>query len=139
MGKRKLKVVFDTNVLISALGWSGPPSDCLDLVVEEKILNFISRPILEELIEVMNYPKFKFSENEKEQFIELLISYSILVEPEKDLEVIEEDPDDNKFLECSLKADVDYIISGDQHLLDLERYEGIEIIDPKEFIEISPY
>ena len=137
MGERKLKVVLDTNVLISALGWSGPPSDCWDLVIEEKILNFISKPIIEELIEVMDYPKFKFSESEKEQFIEVLISYSILVEPEKNLDVIDEDPDDNKFLECSLKAEVDYIISGDQHVLDLERYEGIKIVDPKEFIEIT--
>jgi len=136
MGERKLKVVLDTNVLISALGWSGPPSDCLNLIIEEDIINFISEPILEELMDVMNYPKFKFTEKEKEEFLEILISYSILVDPEEKVEKIKEDPDDNKFLECSIKANADYIISGDQHLLGLKRFKRIEIISPKEFLEL---
>ena len=136
MGERKLKVVLDTNVLISALGWSGPPSDCLDLIIEEEIINFISKPILEELMDVMDYPKFKFTEEEKEDFLEIVISYSILVEPEEEVEMIKEDPDDNKFLECSLKANADYMISGDQHLLGLRRFKSIEIISPKEFLEL---
>ena len=50
--------------------------------------------------------------------MEIVLSYSILVEPEEEVEMIKEDPDDNKFLECSLKAYSDYMISGDQHLLD---------------------
>ena len=136
MGERKLKVVLDTNVLISALGWSGPPSDCLDLIIEEEIINFISKPILEELMDVMDYPKFKFTEEEKEDFLEIEISYSILVEPEEEVKMIKEDPDDNKFLECSLKANADYMISGDQHLLGLRRFKSIEIISPKEFLEL---
>ncbi|MFW6048476.1 MAG: putative toxin-antitoxin system toxin component, PIN family [Candidatus Natronoplasma sp.] len=136
MGERKLKVVLDTNVLISALGWSGPPSDCLNLIIEEDIINFISEPILEELMDVMDYPKFKFTKEEKEEFLEIVISYSILVDPAEKVEKIKKDPDDNKFLECSIKADADYIISGDQHLLGLKRFKGIEIISPKEFLEL---
>jgi len=84
----------------------------------------------------MDYPKFKFTEEEKEDFLEIVLSYSILVEPEEEVEMIKEDPDDNKFLECSLKANADYMISGDQHLLGLRRFKSIEIISPKEFLEL---
>ncbi len=84
---------------------------------------------------VMNYPKFGFTEEEKEQFLEILLSNSLLIEPNEQIDLIKEDPDDNKFLECSVEAEADIIISGDQHLLDLEQFRGIEIFSPKEFIE----
>jgi len=139
MGKRKLKVVIDTNVLISALGWSGPPSDCLDLVVKGEIINFISKPILDELLKVLDYPKFKFTKEEKEEFVEILLSQSIVIEPKEKIVAIERDPEDNKFLECSIKADADFIISGDPHLKDLKRFRGVEILSPDEFLEYFKY
>jgi len=119
MGERKLKVVFETNVLISGLGWSGPPEECLELSIKGDIINFISKPILEELLKVMDYPKFKFTKEEKEQFIELLLSNSIMIEVNQDIDIIEEDPEDNKFIQCALEADADFLISGDLHILDI--------------------
>ncbi len=74
MGETTLKVVLDTNVLISAIGWHGPPEKCLDLTVEGKVINFISKEIIEELLTVMDYPKLKFTDDEKERFLEILLT-----------------------------------------------------------------
>jgi len=92
---------------------------------------------LEELLKVMEYPKFKFTEEEKEQFLELLLSNSIMIEVNKDIEIIKEDPDDNKFIECALEADADFLISGDLHILDIYKFEGIEFVSPDEFIRYN--
>jgi len=59
---------------------------------------------------------------------------SIYVEPEVALEVVEDDPDDNRVLECAIAAKANYIISGDKHLLDLGEYRGIEVLPPAGFI-----
>ena len=59
---------------------------------------------------------------------------SIYVDPEVELEVVENDPDDNRVLECAVAAEANYIISGDKHLLDLGEYQGIEVLPPAGFI-----
>jgi len=59
---------------------------------------------------------------------------SIYVEPEVALEVVEDDPDDNRILECAITTKASYIISGDKHLLDLGEYWGIEVLPPAGFI-----
>ena len=59
---------------------------------------------------------------------------SELVTPEMDLEAIEDDPDDDKVLECAVAGNADYIVSGDSHLLDIEEYRGVEIVSPDEFL-----
>ncbi len=120
--------------MISAIGWSGPPEECLDLSMEGIIINFITKPIIEELIAVMDYPKFKFEEKEKEQFLEVLLANSVLVEPKENINIIKQDLDDNKFLECAVEAHADYIISGDRHLVKLQRFRGIDIVSPREFL-----
>ena len=56
-----------------------------------------------------------------------------LVTPEMDLEAVEDDPDDDKILECAVAGNADYIVSGDSHLLDIEEYRGVEIVSPDEF------
>ena len=90
MGKKK--IVLDTNVLISALGWGGSPEKCLQLVLKDEIANFYSPEIHDELSRVMDYPKFDFSEKEKENFLEVILSKSNFVDPSKDIEAVEEDP-----------------------------------------------
>ena len=57
-----------------------------------------------------------------------------LVEPTFTLDVIEEDPDDNRVLECAWAVSADFIVTGDDHLLDLKEYEGIVIMNPTEFL-----
>ncbi len=58
------------------------------------------------------------------------------LEPTEKLDIIKDDPDDNKFLECAFAASAEYIISGDEHLLSLKRFMDIKIVNPAEFVKL---
>lgn len=133
MGK-KAKVVIDTNIIISAFGWDANPEGILKLAVSNKIINFTCFEMLDELRRVVSYPKINFSEELQAEIIETVFSISSLIEINEPLNVIIDDPDDNKILECAVSADVDFIISGDKHLLGLKKYLNIEILTPESFL-----
>jgi len=138
--KERVKVVIDTNIFISAfISRQGLPANIFELLIYKKIINFISPAILLELYDVFNRDKFKkhIYEFEKEFYIESIISNSIPVYPSVKINIIKEDHKDNKFLECAKEADVDYIISGDEHLLKLKKFRNIKIVSAKEFITLS--
>jgi len=73
-----------------------------------------------------------------EEWKNLVIENSILVEPTIKLNVVEDDPDDNKFLEAGITGKADFIISQDKHLLKLKEYKGIRIINPEEAVLVFP-
>lgn len=79
--------------------------------------------------------KFNYPEPKTRLIINELEKISNVVTPQQELRIIENDPDDNRILECAVEADADYIVSGDRHLLDLEKYEDIKIVTPAEFLE----
>lgn len=134
MGKKK--VVLDTNILISALGWNGKPRQIFQKCVEGDLELIISKEQLKELNKVMNYPKFKFSDEQKETFISIILEIAKVVEIKNSLKVIKDDPDDNMILETALASNVDYIISGDPHLLNLEEFKGIKILKASDFLDL---
>lgn len=133
MGK-KTKVVIDTNVMISAFGWHGKPEDIIKLATTDRIKNFISLEMLAELRKVVAYPKLNFSETLQAEVIETVFSASSIVSVNESINVIVDDPPDNRVLECALSANVDFIISGDKHLLNLKAFQGIEILSPEDFL-----
>lgn len=96
---------------------------------------FTTKEILEELSEVLERD-FKRSKSYCEEIIDFLIKRIQVIEPETHLNIIESDPDDNKILECALSSQSDYIITYDNHLLDLKEFRGIKIIKPEE-LEIN--
>ena len=136
MGKRP-RIVLDTNTLISALGWRGRPHRVFRMCVAEDIELVLSPPILEELEQVMEYPKFDFPEQIKDEFLSQLIASARLVLPVQKVEVILADPLDDKFLEYAIAANADYIVSGDRHLLNVREYESIRIIKASKFLELE--
>lgn len=131
MGKKK--VVLDTNILISALGWKGKPKQIFQQCAKGILELFTSKEQIKELNRVMNYPKFKFKDEQKETFSSIVLETATLVEIKGDLKVIEKDPDDDIILEIALISNADYIISGDPHLLNLEEFRGIKILSASEF------
>ncbi len=133
MGK-KTRVVIDTNVIVSAFGWHGRPEEVVRLVTKGKITSYISTEMLAELRKVVMYPKFKFSEALQAEIIETVFFESSLVFVNESLNVIADDPEDNKVLECAVSAGADFIISGDKHLLNLENFRGIEILTTEDFL-----
>ncbi len=134
MGKIK-KVVIDTNVFISGFGWDGKPEVILALLRDNRIKSHISSEIFEELKKVVSYPKLKFSEILQDKILEFVFFYSEFVEPKQHRPIIIDDPNDNKFIECAIEADAEFIISGDSHLLNIREYGTIKIVNVAEFLE----
>ncbi|HCU56676.1 MAG TPA: putative toxin-antitoxin system toxin component, PIN family [Anaerolineaceae bacterium] len=132
-------VVLDTSVIISALlSAEGPPAQIIDLWEAGVFDVAISTPLLDELKRALDYPQVKKFQKMTPDEINTLLgrwsTLSVYVEPEVALEVVEDDPDDNRVLECAVAAKANYIISGDKHLLDLGEYRGIEVLPPAGFI-----
>ena len=137
--EEKLKVVVDTNTIISApLSEDGNPAKIFELLLIEEISNFRSEDITNEIIEVFNRGKIKklISEDKIHFIIDNYKKFSKLVKPSVKLNVVKEDDDDNKVLECAETANADYIISGDEHLLKLRNYKNAKIVSSKEFLDI---
>ena len=75
---------------------------------------------------------FKYNKNEAKNIIEKILLFASLIEPKQKVEIIEEDPDDNKVIECAVESSSDYIITYDRHLLKLKEYGGIKIVKPEQ-------
>lgn len=132
----KLKVVFDTNIFISAIIFGGNSRTCLELVKSEEILLITSRNILLELSQKLN-KKFDWNEKDIEDVIIGIGVFAKIVYPVKTITKITKDKSDNKILEAAVVGRADYIVSGDKrHLLSLKRYRKIKIVSPQEFIKL---
>jgi len=130
-----LKVVFDTNVYISAILTSGTPRKILNLEREGKFNLFISEPVLLEVERVLRL-KVKLDSFKISIILDSIRDISIFVSPSFTLSVVERDKSDDRILECALEAKADYIISGDSRLLSLKEYQGIKILSPAEFLKL---
>lgn len=131
-----LKVVIDTNVFISGvLVETGNPS----LVIKawkraHKYQLFITEEIIQEVLKVMH--RLNVNADIIADWDKVIRKNAISVIAARKIEVIKEDPSDNKFLECAIEAQADYIISGDKHLKKLVEFEGIKIIDVRKFLDV---
>lgn len=136
-----MKVVIDTNVLISGLlSSAGSPAYIIDLWVSNKFTVFITSEILEEYLSVILRPKLTSigSSNERYNLVSALIDLdnTIMINPEFKIKTVIDNPDDNvENLECAVEAKSDAIISGDDHLLNLAEFEGIPILKPIDFLQ----
>lgn len=135
----RLKVVIDTNVLISGTFWSGPSANIIKLIEDNEIIFIITPKILAEYNEVMNYDEIKQKiKNHKEcaEAVQKILQLGISLDPQEKLNAIKNDPDDNKFIEAAVAGKVDYLITKDEkHILPLKQFRGIKIVTPDEFLE----
>ncbi len=128
----KFKFVFDTNVLISATLWdSSVAQKLLFKLIEANIQIFSSREIIEEYQEILKRD-FDYNDKEIEDITEKVLQFVTLVIPGKKIEIVKEDSDDNKIIECAIESKADYILSYDKHLLKLKEYQGVRVIKPEE-------
>jgi len=139
MGK-KLKVVLDTNVWVSIFMKKTLGEEFSGLLEKDKMDVYISRQILEEISKVLVYPKItellELSGVSVKQILQNVVKSSKPVNPKVKLDLIKEDVEDNRILECALEAGADFIVSGDGHLLKLRKFKGVKIIKPREFLNI---
>lgn len=135
-----MRVVLDTNTLISALLFSGTASRLVPLWQSRRITVLLSRAILQEYLRVLTYPKFRLSDQEVRGLIEEeLLPFVETVRVRKRLAVVRRDPEDNKFLECAVAGRAEHLVTGDQDLLELGAYRGITILAAGDFLnQIAP-
>jgi len=132
-----MRAILDTNVFVSGIFWEG--NFCSQLIEKWKIKKFglvSSMEIIDELIKTLKDFKIQMSDSMIENWRNLIIENSIIVKPTIKLDIVKDDPDDNKFLEAGVTGKANFIISQDRHLLKLGEYQGIKIISPKEALLI---
>jgi len=131
-----MRLVLDTNTVISALLFTGTASRLVALWQSGRITVLVSKAILEEYLRVLAYPKFDLGEQDIEALIqEQLLPFVETVRVRRHLAVVRRDPEDNKFLECAVAGRAKYLVTGDQDLRQLETYRGITILTVGEFLQ----
>lgn len=138
MGKRKLRVVLDTNVILSSLLFGGRLAFIHRAWKEGKLTLLFSEGTLEELVKVLHYPKFGLGDEEIDFLIYIeVLPYAEIVEKVVDMDSrICRDRDDVKFLECAVSGKADYIVSGDNDLVSVGEIDGVKIITPAKLREL---
>lgn len=123
-------VVFDTSVLLSAIGWGGKPAYCLDFARNGRVEWITCKEILEELAAKLEQKLF-LTEDEVAQILLDLLGVLSLVKITGTLHAVPADPKDDMIIECAVVANADYIVSGDRrHLLPIGSYRQIRIVNP---------
>ncbi len=136
--RRKTRVCLDTNVWISAAIRGGKPAEIIGMAEKEEIMIFTSPPIVDEIRRVLHYPKiekmFEGTGLTVSTIMDKILALSHVVSPDEELNVVG-DESDNRILECAEAAQVDFIISGDKHLLGMKQFRGIGIVPPAYFLD----
>jgi len=128
------RVVYDTNILISAYLWKGLPRQALELARTSRCQLVICNETLYEFIRVLGNPKFGLAPEEIVPIVNDLTSFALFVPLRSHITVIEADPSDNVFLGLAVDAGAGYIVSGDKHLLRLRSYRNIQILGVTQFV-----
>jgi putative PIN family toxin of toxin-antitoxin system len=131
-----MKIVLDANIFISAFFWGGNPRAVLKRAIEKQDELFISKEILDEVEDVSRRPKFHAGKDEIEYFIKSIEEIGNKIVPTKHIKKGSRDKTDNKYLECGMAGKVDFIITGDVHLLKMKKYGAIKIVSAKDYLEI---
>ena len=131
-----MRVVLDTNVIVSALLYGGKPKHVVDLATKSPMIAVTSEVLLKELANTLYRLNHKYH-YEGFDIVEVLKLVTInfeLVEPMMDIHVLADEPD-NRVLEAAISGTCSRIITGDKKFLELGAYDGIKIITVKQFLE----
>jgi putative PIN family toxin of toxin-antitoxin system len=138
-----MKLVVDSNVFVSSFFWKGNPRKVIDRITDGFDESYITDEILTEIADVMTRPKFGADVKAIAEYIHAIEEFSIktniaaessgVLNPRPR---ISRDADDDKILECAVRGDVDFIITGDSDLLVLKEYANIKMVTPKEYVDM---
>lgn len=131
-----MKVVIDTNIFVSSF-LGGRPRQVIDLWKRGEVVLCLSKDILDEYVDVLQ----RVGIGPKEGLEELLALFKkniniIFTLKTPRLPIVEDDPSDDKFIECAVKLKADFIITGDKALRRVKQYLGIRILSPQEFLMV---
>ncbi len=130
-----IKVVVDTNVFISSF-FGGNPRKIVDLWKSGQVTLCLSRPIIDEYVAVLQRLGLENEPELNELLTLLAYGFHVLFSAKTPkLHVVQEDPDDDKFIECAVALKAGFVISGDKALTAIQDYMGIRIVTPREFLD----
>jgi putative PIN family toxin of toxin-antitoxin system len=129
-----IRVVVDTNVFISSF-FGGNPRKVIDLWKSGEVTLCLSKPIVDEYIEVLRRLELQ-NEKEIDELLGLFAHgfHVVFTAKTPELHVVEKDPDDNIFIECAVALKAEFVITGDKALKAIQEYMNIKIVSPKEFL-----
>jgi len=131
-----MKVVFDTNILVSALVFPGGRADiALRRIIEERDRLLLSKPILDELLGILAR-KFSRDAEELAHVAVFLSDLSVGVKPRRKLAILTDEPD-NRILECAVSGSADAIVTGDKALLDLKTFRKVRLLSLRAYLDES--
>ncbi|MBU2634109.1 MAG: putative toxin-antitoxin system toxin component, PIN family [Nanoarchaeota archaeon] len=131
-----MKVVFDTNVLISSSLWYNSVAyKLLIKLIKEDTEIFTSIEILDEYVKVLKRD-FRYDNNKIQEIVIKLLDFLKIIKPLERFDIINDDPSDNRILECAYASDSTFILTYDKHLLKIKEFKNIKIITPEEFLKI---
>ena len=136
-----IRVVLDANLYVSAvLKPRSKPARILRLVYDRQVQLLLSGKILSEVKTVLLYPKLQRlhqrTYEEVDDLLRKLAKIAVLTPGKLTLDAVQSDPTDNKYVECAMEGEADFIVSGDRHLTDLKVFRGIRILSPTAFLNI---
>ncbi|MBI2448070.1 putative toxin-antitoxin system toxin component, PIN family [Candidatus Microgenomates bacterium] len=134
-----MNIVLDTNIIISGLLWKGNAKVLFDFIEENEFTICLTPKILDEIKRVLEYPRIK-KQLEKvsleiNEVLFFLLQYSEIYSDIEIFKVVADDPSDDMFVNCALLCGSQYIISGDQHLLKIKKFQNVAILTVREFLE----
>jgi len=130
-----MKIVLDTNVLITGIFFTGPPYKILNAWKKGEITFVVSEEILLEYQRVANEMSLKFPSIDIRKILQLITIHSEIINTHGYEVTICEDPDDNMFISCAVASKSKVIVSGDKHLLKIDNYQNIRVLKPREFVD----
>jgi putative PIN family toxin of toxin-antitoxin system len=129
-----LRVTADTNIFISGLNFRGKPFELLTLARAGKIELAMSDAIMTEIKRVLSL-KFKWPDEDVAAIEKLIASFTRHFDPQQPVDLVKDDPTDNRILECALAARSDMVVTGDNHLLKFGQFGSTRIMNVADFLE----
>jgi uncharacterized protein len=130
-----MRVIIDTNVLISGIFFGGPPAKILKAWHRGELQLVVSPEILEEYYEVCERISVRYPDIDIAPILVLIARSSQVVESPPLADRVSRDADDEKFIACAIASDTRTIITGDSDLLTVSGYESIQVVTPRDFVD----
>jgi len=130
-----MKVVVDTNVVISGVFFGGNPRRVLEAWRDGAVDLVISAEVLDEYRRVGERLEEQFPGVSLKPFLALVVANAMSVEPEPLPSPVSRDPSDDPFIACAVAGGCDAIVSGDRHLLEVSGHGGIDVLTPRQLLD----
>ena len=130
-----MRIILDTNVLVSGIFFGGPPFQILNAWQDHRLQLVMSTDILAEYQRVAAILGQKYPQVDLHPILDLLTVNSEIVETLPPAAPICDDPDDDMFIVCALASHTSFIVSGDKHLLNTDGYREIHVLKPRLFVD----